>query len=207
MSTSDKLVSLRQSGPRTPSLQAGFIGSERRSPLNQNGLATATSQPAASLKRTISEDLSSENESRRKKLVCLAQRLHVEVGQSPVTTPKSKYAPLSATVQTSQTPGSKSDLRKFGCKSCKTFLALYESIISRNFRGQHGKAYLFSNVENVDFGMPQEKSMTTGMHTLRDARCLGCGEVMGWKYDKAKEKSERYKEGKIVLEAELLCAV
>lgn len=49
--------------------------------------------------------------------------------------------------------------------------------------------------------------MTTGRHVVRDISCQGCNEVVGWKYDKAYEASEKYKEGKFILEAELLIVV
>ncbi|KAJ2904623.1 hypothetical protein MKZ38_007602 [Zalerion maritima] len=95
----------------------------------------------------------------------------------------------------------------YGCKACKAHLSNHEDIISRNFRGQHGKAYLFNNVVNVETGAPSERNMTTGRHIVRDITCRQCKEVVGWKYDKAFEASEKYKEGKFILEAELLCIV
>jgi hypothetical protein len=49
--------------------------------------------------------------------------------------------------------------------------------------------------------------MTTGRHVVRDINCRQCKETVGWKYDKAFEGSEKYKEGKYILEAELLCTV
>lgn len=49
--------------------------------------------------------------------------------------------------------------------------------------------------------------MTTGRHIVRDISCRGCKETVGWKYDKAYEAAEKYKEGKFILEAELLCQV
>lgn len=60
---------------------------------------------------------------------------------------------------------------------------------------------------NVEAGEPAERNMTTGRHVVRDITCRTCNEVVGWKYDKAYEQSERYKEGKFILEAELLCTV
>lgn len=95
----------------------------------------------------------------------------------------------------------------YGCKSCKAHLANHEDIISRNFRGQHGKAYLFAFVVNVETCEPSERNMTTGRHIVRDITCRQCKETVGWKYDKAFEPSEKYKEGKFILEAELLCNV
>ncbi|KAK3944602.1 peptidylprolyl isomerase [Diplogelasinospora grovesii] len=97
--------------------------------------------------------------------------------------------------------------RIYGCQKCKAHLANHEDIISRNFRGQHGKAYLFNNVVNILTGDPNERVMTTGRHIVRDIMCRQCREVVGWKYDKAFESSEKYKEGKFILEAELLCNV
>ncbi|KAK3997726.1 Yippee/Mis18 [Cladorrhinum sp. PSN332] len=94
--------------------------------------------------------------------------------------------------------------RIFVCKNCKTHLSAHDEIISRNFRGQHGKAYLFNTVVNVETGDPSERNMTTGRHIVRDILCRQCKEVVGWKYDKAFESSEKYKENKFILEAELL---
>ncbi|KNG81664.1 hypothetical protein ANOM_010239 [Aspergillus nomiae NRRL 13137] len=91
----------------------------------------------------------------------------------------------------------------FGCRQCKTHLADYDDIISRNFRGQHGKAYLFNNVVNITQSEAVERSMTTGRHVVRDIACRQCRETVGWKYDKAYETSEKYKEGKFILEEEL----
>ncbi|KAJ5236310.1 Alcohol dehydrogenase superfamily zinc-type [Penicillium chrysogenum] len=95
----------------------------------------------------------------------------------------------------------------FGCKGCKTHLADFNEIMSRNFRGQHGKAYLFNKVVNVTQGEAVERNMTTGRHIVRDIACRQCKETVGWKYDKAYESSEKYKEGKFILEEELFCVV
>ncbi|KAK7435731.1 ferric reductase like transmembrane component [Colletotrichum acutatum] len=95
----------------------------------------------------------------------------------------------------------------YGCKTCKAHLSNHEDIISRNFRGQHGKAYLFNSVVNIETGEPSERNMTTGRHIVRDITCKQCKETVGWKYDKAYEATEKYKEGKFILEAELLCNV
>lgn len=78
---------------------------------------------------------------------------------------------------------------------------------NQNFRGQHGKAYLFHTVVNIESGDPAERNMTTGRHVVRDITCRQCKETVGWKYDKAYETSEKYKEGKFILEADILCNV
>lgn len=83
----------------------------------------------------------------------------------------------------------------------------FPSTNSQNFRGQHGKAYLFGKVVNIINGEASERNMTTGRHVVRDISCRQCKETVGWKYDKAYENSEKYKEGKFILEAELLSQV
>ena len=80
-------------------------------------------------------------------------------------------------------------------------------LLVQNFRGQHGKAYLFNAVVNISQAEAVERNMTTGRHVVRDIMCRQCKETVGWKYDKAYEASEKYKEGKYILEAELLCTV
>ncbi|KIV89398.1 hypothetical protein B0A52_06168 [Exophiala mesophila] len=95
----------------------------------------------------------------------------------------------------------------YACKNCKTHLADFDDIISRNFRGQHGKAFLFGTVVNIKQADAMERNMTTGRHIVRDIKCKQCDETVGWKYDKAYEASEKYKEGKFILESELLCHV
>ncbi|EYE98082.1 putative Yippee zinc-binding protein Moh1 [Aspergillus glaucus CBS 516.65] len=95
----------------------------------------------------------------------------------------------------------------FGCKHCKTHLADYNDIVSRDFRGQHGKAFLFNTVVNITQSEAVERSMTTGRHVVRDIACRQCKETVGWKYDKAYESGQKYKEGKFILEEELLCVV
>ncbi|CAD7699577.1 unnamed protein product [Ostreobium quekettii] len=42
--------------------------------------------------------------------------------------------------------------------------------------------------------------MTTGMHIVRDAFCTKCMFPVGWKYEEARCKAQKYKEGKYILE-------
>lgn len=77
----------------------------------------------------------------------------------------------------------------------------------QNFRGQHGKAYLFHSVVNITAGEAGERNMTTGRHIVRDIFCRQCKTTVGWKYDKAYESSEKYKEDKFILEHELIAQV
>ncbi|KAL3536510.1 hypothetical protein ACH5RR_004971 [Cinchona calisaya] len=88
----------------------------------------------------------------------------------------------------------------YSCKYCNAHLALADDIISRSFHSRHGKAYLFEKVVNVNTGEKEDRMMMTGMHTVVDIYCVGCGSLVGWKYEAASEKSQKYKEGKFILE-------
>ncbi|KAK9920434.1 hypothetical protein M0R45_028989 [Rubus argutus] len=88
----------------------------------------------------------------------------------------------------------------YSCKFCKTHLALADDILSRSFHCRHGKAYLFDQVVNVIDGEKEERIMITGLHTVVDIFCVSCGSIVGWKYEAAHEKSQKYKEGKFILE-------
>ncbi len=81
------------------------------------------------------------------------------------------------------------------------------------------------NRVNIIEGEPANRSMTTGLHTVRDISCSKCNTILGWKYgtnhfrlasaqiwsltltrpsrmstDKAFDSSQVYKEGKFILE-------
>ncbi|CAJ2659745.1 unnamed protein product [Trifolium pratense] len=115
--------------------------------------------------------------------------------------------------------------RSYRCKFCKTHLALADDLISRltcrceqkvqpfvpaavgifsillSFHCRRGKAYLFTNAVNTTIGTPEERVMLSGLHTVADIFCCCCGQIVGWKYESAHEKSQKYKEGKFVLES------
>ncbi|KAF9672375.1 hypothetical protein SADUNF_Sadunf11G0035100 [Salix dunnii] len=88
----------------------------------------------------------------------------------------------------------------YRCRLCDTPLALADHLISDSFNCRKGKAYLFSKVVNISVGPPEERSMLSGMHTVEDILCCLCGQLLGWKYVSAHDKSQKYKEGKFVLE-------
>lgn len=67
-------------------------------------------------------------------------------------------------------------------------------------QGRHGRAYLFANVVNVSVGPKEDRLLITGLHTVADIYCAECQEVLGWKYEKAYEERQKYKEGKYILE-------
>ncbi|CAA6654907.1 unnamed protein product [Spirodela intermedia] len=88
----------------------------------------------------------------------------------------------------------------YSCKCCHTQLALNVDVCSKHFQCRHGKAYLFTKVVNVFVGKKEKRLMTTGMHTVADIFCVCCGSILGWKYEAAHAKKEKYKEGMFILE-------
>ncbi|KLT38798.1 yippee-like protein, partial [Cutaneotrichosporon oleaginosum] len=91
------------------------------------------------------------------------------------------------------------------CRGCGNHLAVQESVMSRNFTGQHGRAYLCRHVVNVyTSAEAEDRTMRTGKHTVRDLYCSVCHHVLGWKYDFAYEPGEKYKEGKFIIEREMI---
>jgi hypothetical protein len=94
----------------------------------------------------------------------------------------------------------KLDGRTYSCRICGSHLALFGELISKSFHCGKGKAYLFNTVVNVYAGPLEERLMTTGLHTVADIFCNCCGQIVGWKYEAAHEKIQKYKEGKFILE-------
>ncbi|KAJ1659274.1 hypothetical protein IWQ61_001624 [Dispira simplex] len=90
--------------------------------------------------------------------------------------------------------------RVYTCNTCHAHLASYGDVISRGFHGRQGPAYLFDKVVNVSYGRKEPRSLMTGLHTVVDIHCGICQVNVGWKYIKAYEHSQKYKEGRFVLE-------
>ncbi|ORM41545.1 V-type proton ATPase subunit C 1-B [Babesia sp. Xinjiang] len=88
----------------------------------------------------------------------------------------------------------------FNCVGCGIPVTSSYDLISTNFRGRTGSAWLFSRAYNVSEGMVEERMMTTGHHAISDVYCNGCGNNLGWKYHDATQESQKYKCGKVILE-------
>jgi hypothetical protein len=92
----------------------------------------------------------------------------------------------------------------YSCATCNAHLALHEDIMSKQFQGRHGRAYLFANVVNVTAGPKENRMLITGLHAVADLHCTVCNTVLGWKYLEAFEQSQKYKENKFVLEKDMM---
>lgn len=53
---------------------------------------------------------------------------------------------------------------------------------------------------NVVTGVAEERQLLTGLHAVADIFCESCKLSLGWKYEQAFESSQKYKEGKFIIE-------
>ncbi|KAL8999750.1 MAG: hypothetical protein Q9169_001423 [Polycauliona sp. 2 TL-2023] len=108
------------------------------------------------------------------------------------------------------------------CARCAADLCPTSQIISKGFTGRHGRAYLVSaspvidaashphhhrsrnatmaSLPNTRTHKAMPRQLVTGAHTVSDVSCAFCDSIIGWKYDSAKEETQRYKVGKYILE-------
>ncbi|KAG5360847.1 Protein yippee-like MOH1 [Yarrowia sp. B02] len=91
------------------------------------------------------------------------------------------------------------------CISCKSHLSRNDDLESKEFKGKFGDAFLFDQVVNVKKAEPVLKNMITGQYIVQDITCAQCGSDVGWTYVKSLKETERYKEGKFILEVEKIC--
>ena len=90
--------------------------------------------------------------------------------------------------------------RTYSCIHCRAHLANHDELISKSFQGSQGRAYLFNSVVNVGCGQAEERILLTGLHAVADIFCESCKTTLGWKYEHAFESSQKYKEGKFIIE-------
>ncbi|CEQ42603.1 SPOSA6832_04437, partial [Sporobolomyces salmonicolor] len=104
----------------------------------------------------------------------------------------------------------------FRCLSCSLELALLDELVSRSFQGSSGPAYLLRSVLNADVGQQAAKQLISGRHIIAPSftslqrqamngpspalTCNGCSVELGWKYFVSPDSSQKYKEGKYILE-------
>uniref|UniRef100_A0A0K0E2I4 Yippee domain-containing protein n=1 Tax=Strongyloides stercoralis TaxID=6248 RepID=A0A0K0E2I4_STRER len=90
--------------------------------------------------------------------------------------------------------------KAYSCLHCRAHLAKHSELISKSFQGSQGKAYLFNSVVNIGCGPSEERVLLTGLHAVADIFCECCKTTLGWKYEHAFEASQKYKEGKFIIE-------
>lgn len=88
----------------------------------------------------------------------------------------------------------------YSCAHCRTHLTSHEDILSKSFHGRHGRAFLFDSCVNVTLGPAEDRLLITGLHKVCDLHCKRCEHLVGWTYQRAYEASQKYKEGKFIIE-------
>ena len=94
--------------------------------------------------------------------------------------------------------------RIFTCTQCGSYLTCRRQLMSKQFTGATGRAYLFDKCVNLSYAPVQEREMLTGKHMVRDVSCKKCAAKLGWMYEYAKCPDQQYKEGKTILEKALI---
>ncbi|KAJ7085846.1 yippee-domain-containing protein [Mycena crocata] len=95
----------------------------------------------------------------------------------------------------------------YNCSKCSAVIALQDETITKLFQGRDGRGLqvvLMHSAVNLKLGNREDRSLITGVHTVADVFCMGCNERVGWFYHKASDFSQKYKEGKYLLEREKL---
>ena len=88
----------------------------------------------------------------------------------------------------------------YRCSECNSELGLKADLVSKNFRYNQGKGYLFDDVMNTGQGPEENITLITGPHVIADIYCQRCNTVVGYRYVKAYAESQKYKERKFLLE-------
>jgi hypothetical protein len=70
----------------------------------------------------------------------------------------------------------------FKCRRCRVDAASKDAIISKEFQGSSGRAYLFDHVVNICLGPNEDRYLITGLHTVNDIYCSCCQQILGWRY-------------------------
>ncbi|OXA62832.1 Protein yippee-like 2 [Folsomia candida] len=110
--------------------------------------------------------------------------------------------------------------RFYSCVHCRAHLANHDELISKPssshdyflptfcdandmIKGAHvlgEPAHPNFMKVNVGCGPAEERVLLTGLHAVADIYCECCRTTLGWKYEHAFESSQKYKEGKYIIE-------
>ncbi|NXN68662.1 YPEL1 protein, partial [Himantopus himantopus] len=88
--------------------------------------------------------------------------------------------------------------RTYSCIHCRAHLANHDELISKATNVILPPPLFFR--VNVGCGPAEERVLLTGLHAVADIYCENCKTTLGWKYEHAFESSQKYKEGKFIIE-------
>ena len=116
------------------------------------------------------------------------------------STNKTKF--LTRTVMTLRVFSNETKRKKcFLCRTCEAVVAtVADNVLSKDFVGRSGKAYLFAKCRNLYQGEAYSALLLTGEHVVAKVFCACCRSELGWKYVDAASASQSYKVGKVCLE-------
>ncbi|QPG75870.1 hypothetical protein FOA43_003256 [Brettanomyces nanus] len=92
----------------------------------------------------------------------------------------------------------------YACSHCLTHVSASNLIISDRYHGATGDALLIYDAVNIQLGPSQMRRMTTGVYTVCELLCRQCGKYLGWKYIKSSDPTQKFKEGRYILEVDLV---
>ncbi|TFL04511.1 hypothetical protein BDV98DRAFT_562360 [Pterulicium gracile] len=100
--------------------------------------------------------------------------------------------------------------QQLSCRNCRAYITnplLVCKSTPRRFKGFSGDAALFQEIYNAKLSAPQAQLMITGAHTVQLISCSHCDAYLGLKFVKAYHSSEKWKEGRCMLEMDglVLC--
>ncbi|KAF1655279.1 Protein yippee-like 1, partial [Eudyptes chrysocome] len=90
--------------------------------------------------------------------------------------------------------------RTYSCIHCRAHLANHDELISKASVNVEQFLFFFFFRVNVGCGPAEERVLLTGLHAVADIYCENCKTTLGWKYEHAFESSQKYKEGKFIIE-------
>ncbi|KAI8028743.1 Protein yippee-like [Camellia lanceoleosa] len=88
----------------------------------------------------------------------------------------------------------------YSCRNCRIPVALGDDLLSKSFVAKSGQAYMFAHAMNVVLGYKEDRELLSGVFTICEVRCCKCGEELGWKYIRAYNPRQMYKEGRFIIE-------
>ncbi|KAG5533903.1 hypothetical protein RHGRI_027933 [Rhododendron griersonianum] len=92
------------------------------------------------------------------------------------------------------------DAPLFSCRNCRNPVALRHDLLSKSFIGKSGQAYMFAHAKNVVLGQTEDKKLMTGLFSIGNVYCSKCGQELGWKYIRAYDAKQSFKEGRFIIE-------
>jgi len=97
------------------------------------------------------------------------------------------------------------DALMYHCCNCRSPILCSRDIVSSNYHGGSGPAFLANRVYNVAMERAAYvATFMTGGYTVRDVCCAGCRITLGKKYCEARDPANRFKIGKFLLEQTLV---